>query len=180
MTGGAAEAAVKAWLESAVIGLNLCPFAAPVVRQKRLRIVVREDRTASGVLGAMIDEMLALAEPDASHHTTLIVAAGALQDFDEFLDVVAQTDGMIDQIGLRGRLPMAHFHPEYRFAELPAGDHGHWTNRAPYPILHLLREQDVSEAVARYPDAAGIPARNVARLQAMSLTAIQAAIRGKP
>lgn len=172
------EAEVEAWLTGMVIGLNLCPFAAPFVRQRLVRTVVCEARAASPVLGTMIDEILAMTAESAAHRTTLVVVPFALPAFDDFLELVAQTDALIDQIGLRGVVQLAHFHPDYLFDGVPAEDHGHWTNRAPYPILHLLREDDVATALARYPDADGIPARNVERLRTMTLDAIRRAVRG--
>jgi hypothetical protein len=157
-----------------VIGWGLCPFAAPVVREGRVRIVVRDDATARSLLDAVIDEIVAVAAPEAEGRTTLIVAPAALAAFEDFLEAVALLDEVIDRVGLRGRVQLAHFHPEYVFEGADADDHANWTNRAPYPVLHLLREDDVEAAVARYPDAEGIPERNAARLRAMSLAAIKA------
>ena len=168
---------IETWIDRAVIGWGLCPFAAPVVRAAQMRIVVRDDAEVSAMLEAVIDELVAVAAPEATVRTTLIVAPVALADFDELLDAAALIDDVIDRVGLRGKIQLAHFHPDYLFEGAATDDLANWTNRAPHPILHLLREDDVAEAVARYPDADGIPERNVARLRGMSLDAIMAACR---
>lgn len=173
------KAQVLRWIMGAVIGLNLCPFAAAAVRQKQLKILVVDGKSASTLLSQLIDEMLALDQEASAARTTLIVLDSGYSDFEEFLDLVGVVDGLLTQIGCRGRLQLAHFHPNYVFAGVDPKDQGNWTNRAPFPVLHLLREDDVEEATMRYPNADRIPADNVKRLQAMSLSEIENAIEGR-
>lgn len=170
--------AVNRWLADAVIGLNLCPFAAQALRTGGIRIHIATAADAEQSLGTAIDELLAVSAEDAAYRTTLVVFPNAMAKFDDFLDLIDQTDTIIDKAGLRGKIQLAHFHPDYVFAGVPKDDPSHWTNRAPYPILHFLREDDVAKAIANYPGAATIPDRNIARLAAMSLAEIQRIIGG--
>ena len=167
------EAMVRRWLERVVVGLNLCPFAASVVRGPGLdlRISVArdlEDAYQEG-LGAAAE---LLGATDETPVTTLLAFPHTLGDFDDYLDVVAALRGTLHESGADGLLQVATFHPGYRFEGEPEGDPSHWTNRAPVPLLHFLREQDVALAVDNYPEADRIPTRNIARLREMGLVAL--------
>ena len=156
------------WLMEAVIGLNLCPFAKAVVVRDRVRYRVCLSSTPQEVLQMLANELQFLASADASLvETTLLIAPYALLDFLDFNQFLSECDALLASLGLVGELQVADFHPDYQFAGEPPHTMGHFTNRSPYPTLHLLRESSIDEAVAVYPDAALIFERNIASLEAL-------------
>ncbi|QDG49894.1 DUF1415 domain-containing protein [Persicimonas caeni] len=156
----------RRWLEDAVIGLNLCPFARAVYVRDEVRIAVDEARGFEDAIRRALDEAdrLLQAAPD-DIATTLVVFPHALSDFDEFLDAVDAVDELIERAGAAGILQLAHFHPQYQFEGTEADDLENFTNRAPYPTLHLLREAQISEGVASHPNPEAIPERNIEVLE---------------
>ena len=159
---------VQNWLEQAVIGLNLCPFAKAVVVHDRLRVRVSDARDSARLLQELEAELRLLADtPLEQVETTLLVAPFICPEFWDFNDLVGQAQDVLDQLGLEGVLQIADFHPRYQFAGTVEDDAGNLTNRAPYPILHLLREESIDRAVASTPDAATIYERNIALLERM-------------
>jgi hypothetical protein len=167
-----AEVAMRHWVERMVVGLDLCPFARRVVRAQLIRYVLWEGTGWAGLAAVAHEELMELAE-NAEGYETVLILAPALSRFEDFLDGVALIDGLIVDLELEGVVQVAHFHPQYRFAGVPADAVSNHTNRAPVPAFHLLREADVARAVASHPDAAGIPARNVARLEALGEVGIR-------
>ncbi len=161
MTDDAAIIApMRAWVEKVVVGLNFCPFAAGVLRDNRLRYAVSHARDTEGVLQDLIAECRHLdAHPETE--TTLLLVPEGLADFDAFLDLVALADDLLAMQGYEGIYQLAHFHPRYRFADAPPDDPANYTNRAPVPALHILREASLEHAVQSHPDPEGIPERNV-------------------
>ena len=156
------------WLLDAVIGLNLCPFAKAVVVKDKVRYRVCLSSTAQDVLQMLAEELQFLASADASLvETTLLIAPFALPDFLDFNQFLSECDALLASLGLVGELQVADFHSDYEFAGEPPHAMGHFTNRSPYPTLHLLRESSIDEAVAVYPDAALIFERNIASLEAL-------------
>ena len=155
-----AMAATRYWLEQAVIGLNLCPFAKTVHVKGQIRWVESPAGDAQALLEHLLAELrfLAAADPEQTE-TTLLVHPRALNDF---LDAA---DAAVEALGLVGVLQVASFHPDYRFAGTAADDVGNLTNRSPHPMLHLLREDSIARAVAAYPDAGAIYERNVETLR---------------
>lgn len=154
------------WLERAVIGLNLCPFARSVHVKKQIRYVVSPHTETEALLTQLIDEMNLLAETDAAVvDTTLLICPHTLSDFGAFNDFLILADMTLASLRLRGTLQIASFHPQYRFEGMAPDAIENYTNRAPYPILHLLREASISRAVASIPDAADIYERNEATLR---------------
>ena len=150
------------WLMAAVIGLNLCPFAKAVVVKDKVRYRVCLSSAPQDVLQMLAEELQFLASADASLvETTLLIAPFALSDFLDFNQFLSECDAMLASLGLVGELQVADFHPDYEFAGEPPHAMGHFTNRSPYPTLHLLRESSIDEAVALYPDAALIFERNI-------------------
>ena len=156
------------WLMEAVIGLNLCPFAKAVVVKDRVRYRVCLSSAPQDVLQMLADELQFLASVDASMvDTTLLIAPYALPVFLDFNEFLGECVALLESQGLVGELQVADFHPNYQFAGEAPDAMGHFTNRAPYPTLHLLRESSVDEAVAVYPDAALIFERNIASLETL-------------
>lgn len=163
-----AIAETRAWVERAVIGLNLCPFARAVQSKGLVRYVVCEAPDAEGVLAALQAAMASLAAADpAQVDTTVLILTHALADFAGYNDFLGAADAALEALGLTGVLQIASFHPHYRFAGTRADDLGNATNRSPWPLLHLLREASVDRAVAAFPEAEAIYERNIATMQAL-------------
>lgn len=160
--------ATKRWLEKAVIGLALCPFAEVPYRGRRVHFQVSEQRTAAGLLQDLSLELrgLAAADPEA-RETTLLIHPWVLNDFIEYNDFLAVCDGVVEELGLTGELQVASFHPQYQFADSQPEDIENYTNRSPYPILHLLREASVERAVAAVGDTDEIYRSNMRTLRAL-------------
>ncbi|MET0328959.1 MAG: DUF1415 domain-containing protein [Luteimonas sp.] len=155
----------RLWLERAVIGLNLCPFAKAVVVKDQVRFVLSDATTPEALLEVLGEELLRLRDTPASDiDTTLIVHPQVLGDFLEYNDFLDEADGLIEALELDGDLQVASFHPDYQFAGTAPDDIGNYTNRAPYPTLHLLREDSVARAVDAYPEPDRIIDRNLATL----------------
>ena len=151
--------ATRAWLEQFVIGLNLCPFAAKPFREGRIHFGLEHSFEPTQIAERLIDELERLqASPEIE--TTLLIAPNALSDFEVYWDFIEVAESIIEQLGLTGVFQIASFHPDYCFEGVEPNDPANRTNRSPYPMLHLLREQSLSEAIASYPDVAGIPDRN--------------------
>jgi uncharacterized protein len=154
------------WLEKAVIGLNLCPFAKAVYIKDQIRFVVSEARNLDGLLEELDRELLLLAETDpAQIDTTLLIHPQLLNDFLDFNEFLDVADGVVAEHELEGVLQIASFHPDYQFADTEVDDISNYTNRAPYPTLHLLREESLDRAVAAFPDAADIFEKNIQTLR---------------
>lgn len=159
-------AATRLWLERAVIGLNLCPFAKAVVVKDQVRFVLSEATTPEALLEVLGEELLRLrGTPPSELDTTLIVHPQVLGDFLEYNDFLDEADDLIEALELDGTLQVASFHPDYQFAGTAPDEIGNYTNRAPYPTLHLLREDSVARAVAAYPEPDRIIDRNLATLE---------------
>lgn len=168
MTDDAVLAQTRHWLEAAVIGLNLCPFAKAVHVKDQIRYVVSEARTDEELLADLVRELRALAGADAEVcDTTLLIHPYALNDFLDYNDFLDVADAAIDELGLDGVLQVASFHPDYQFADTAADDVTNNTNRSPYPTLHLLREDSVDRAVEAFPEADRIYATNIATLEGL-------------
>lgn len=154
------------WLERAVIGLNLCPFAKAVHVKGQIHYALTWSQETADVLDDLTVALHdLLAQDPQQRDTTLLIAPKAFPDFWDFHGFVQRADKLLRSLHLDSALQIASFHPHYEFAQTPAGDMAHYTNRAPYPILHLLREDSMDRAVAAYPDAALIYERNIARLR---------------
>jgi uncharacterized protein len=161
-----AIAATRHWLEQAVIGLNLCPFAKAVHVKAQIRWVESAARDPDRLLEDLVAELRLLAAADADKvDTTLLIHPQALNDFLDYNDFLDVADAAIEALGLAGVLQIASFHPDYRFEGTDADDVGNLTNRSPYPMLHLLREDSIARAVEAYPDAATIYERNLDTLR---------------
>jgi hypothetical protein len=159
-------AATRLWLERAVIGLNLCPFAKAVHAKGQVRWVLADAETPEALLETLAAELLALRDASPEDvDTTLIVHPRVLGDFLDYNDFLEAADGLVAELGLEGVLQVASFHPQYQFAGTDADDIENFTNRSPYPTLHLLREDSVSRAVDAFPDPDAIVDRNIETLR---------------
>ena len=156
------------WLERAVVGLNLCPFAKAVMAKGQVRYVVTELTEPEPVLRLLKNEMQTLvdADPDTLD-TTLLIAPYLLPNFLDFNEFLFDCDAVLQELDLEGVLQIADFHPGYQFAGTAPDDMENRSNQSPYPTLHLLREDSVSRAVEAFPDAALIYDRNIALLREM-------------
>lgn len=159
--------ATREWVQSVVIGHELCPFAASVLRAGRVRFVLSPACEPEALLGDLDAELARLLRtPVADLDTTLLVHPDALIDFDAYNDFLDLGDALLRERGCDGVVQLASFHPDYRFADMPSDDPANWTNRSPHPMLHLLREQSISDALSVYAeDPADIPATNAERLR---------------
>jgi hypothetical protein len=161
-------AAMQEWLEKAVIGLNLCPFAKAVHVKRQIRYVVSQADTEEALVEDLLHELQLLASADPGDiETTLLVHPKVLGDFLDYNDFLDIADAAVEELGLEGVLQVASFHPHYQFADSDADDMGNFSNRAPYPTLHLLREDSVDKAVAAFPEADRIYETNIQALRAL-------------
>ena len=177
--------ATRRWIASVVIGLNLCPFARRVFSGELIRYVVSAATDAEALRADLATELTALANaPRSSIETTLLVHPNVLTDFLDYNDFLADADQLVSELGLQGVIQIASFHPEYQFAGTRPDAVENYTNRSAYPMLHLLREESVSE-VNRDPSAiANIPEQNIATMKALgrarALEMLKAARDGDP
>lgn len=166
MTGEDPIAATRRWLERAVIGLNLCPFAKAVYVKQQVRLVLTEATTPDALLEELSAELVLLAATDPEvADTTLLVHPRVLVDFLDYNDFLDRADAAVAALGLEGEIQVASFHPNYQFAGTAPDEMGNFTNRAPYPTLHLLREASIDRAVAAFPDPDVIVQRNIETLE---------------
>lgn len=160
--------ATEQWLTRAVIGLNLCPFAKSVHTKGQIRSVVSDAETPEDLLEELIEELRLLAQADpAQIDTTLLIHPKVLQDFLDFNDFLGPADAALEELGLEGVLQIASFHPQFQFEGTEPEDMGNYSNRAPYPTLHLLREDSIDRAVDAFPEAESIFERNIETLEAL-------------
>jgi hypothetical protein len=163
-------AATRLWIERAVIGLNLCPFAKFVYVSNRVSFVASDARTADALLGDLERELRALSRAAPEDvETTVLIHPHVLTSFFDYNDFLDVADAAIDRLDLSGVLQIASFHPDYQFAGTAVDDVTNYTNRSPYPMLHLLREESVERAVDAYPGAELIPERNIETMRRLGL-----------
>ena len=154
------------WLEKAVIGLNLCPFAKAVYVKNQVRLVVSKARHADDLLEELDRELdLLIATPADEIDTTLLIHPTLFDDFLDFNDFLEIAEGVIDEHGLEGVIQLASFHPQFQFDGTEVDDISNYTNRAPFAMLHLLREESVERAVEAFPHADAIFDANIATLE---------------
>lgn len=150
--------------------MNLCPFAKAVYVKDQVRIVISDASTERALLEQLGEELALLRDSaEDSIDTTLLVHPQVLTDFLDYNDFLDTADALIEAMDLDGVLQVASFHPAYQFADSAADDAANLTNRAPYPILHLLREASIDRAVTAYPDPDAIIERNIATMQALGV-----------
>ena len=166
---------MRVWLERAVIGLNLCPFAKAVHVKQQIHYAVSQARAAEQLLLDVRMQCQALLDcPPAERETTLLMAPWCLEDFLDFNDFLGQVDDLLDVMEWDGVLQVASFHPDFQFAGTRPDDVSNLTNQAPYPTLHLLREDSIARAVEAFPQAESIFEVNIETVQALGQAGWQA------
>jgi uncharacterized protein len=163
---------VQLWLETMVIGLNLCPFAKRDFVKNRVRFSVTESNTEEQLLSALQTE-LELLEKNSAIETTLLIHPMVLSNFFDYNQFLDSADNMLVSLKMEGIFQIASFHPDYQFGGTEYDDVENFTNRSPYPVLHLLREKSVELAIAGYPDHQEITERNIQLLKRMGLNQMQ-------
>jgi hypothetical protein len=166
-------AVVQKWIERFVVDLNLCPFARREVERESIRYVVSAADDEPGLLRELRRELERL-ERDGDVETTLLIHPQLLGDFYDFNEFLADCDGLLIDMALDGIYQVASFHPDYQFAGTRPGDPENYSNRSPYPMLHILREDSVERAVSGHPDIASVPTRNIEVLNALGREALRA------
>jgi len=160
-------ATVKQWLEKIVIGLELCPFAKKTFDSDKIRYAVSDSTDVESLMLVLHDE-LKLLEENPSIETTLVIIHQQLDGFESFNQVLDFVDNLLEQYDWIGVFQVASFHPQYQFSGTDIDDRENWTNRSPYPILHLLRESSLEQAIEKYPNVDDIPQRNIKTLNTLS------------
>lgn len=155
-----------------MVGLNLCPFARRELVKNRVRFAVTGATDEEQLLDALAEELSRLdANPDIE--TTLLIHPRVLEDFFFFSRFLARADRLLGHMKYRGVFQIASFHPDYRFAASEINDPADYTNRSPYPVLHLLREESLEQVIANFPDTGTIPENNVKLLNRLGLSHMQ-------
>jgi len=168
------EGDVRRWLTEAVVGLGLCPFAAKPLQDLRVAIDISRATTAEDLVNDLHHALCRMEETAVSKlETSLLVIPDMLQDFYDYNDFLDIADAVLQEGGWEGDIQIASFHPDYQFAGTEKADPENFTNRAPYPVLHLLREDSLEQVLASHPDPDGIPERNIALLREMNGDAIR-------
>jgi uncharacterized protein len=163
----------REWVEQFVIGLNLCPFAKKPALEGRIRYVLFEGKDPKALGELLAKELLFLQATDpAVVETTLLIHPCALRDFADYNDYLEVWDELLVGLDLEGDIQVASFHPDYQFEGTHPNDPENYTNRSPFPMLHLIREASVERAVDLYPDIDAIPERNIARLNELGIVGI--------
>ena len=166
--------ATKRWISSIVVGLNLCPFARRVFDADRIRYVVTNVTNTAELKEELSHELkLLTGAPRSTVETTLLIHPGVLRDFFDYNDFLGTTGERLQKLGFEGVIQIASFHPDYQFAGTSSDAVENYTNRSPYPMLHLLREVSVTEVSANPDDLLRIPERNVETLRAIGIRALQ-------
>ena len=175
-------AAVQRWVRSFVVDMNLCPFAKRELTRNRIRFALTAAKTEHALLIALQAE-LELLDSDNTIETTLLIHVNVLQDFDDYNQFLNCTDELLGRTGLEGVYQIASFHPHYRFDGTESDDAENYTNRSPYPMLHIIREESLARAIAESANVDQIPARNIALMNKMGQdklrTLLQACINEK-
>jgi len=176
-------AATQAWLQDIIIGYNICPFAKRVRDSGNIRFSIHHNKKIENCLERLIAEC-ELLDTDTTIETTLVIYAHAFTAFDDYLDFLALAESLLIEQGYEGVYQLASFHPDYCFEGAEQDDAANYTNRSPFPMLHLLREASLAQAVAAYPDPENIPQRNIDLTRKLGLAKMRsllaACYRDKP
>lgn len=167
------EQQVRNWVSQVVVGLNLCPFAKHEVDRERVRYRVLDDDDTEQALQVILDECAVL-DGDSNIETSLLIYPHSFKSFEEYLDFHALAEDLLEAEGYEGVYQLATFHPDYCFADSKFDDPANYTNRAPYPMLHLIREESLAKVLANHPDPDSIPGRNIELCRDKGLAAMKA------
>lgn len=165
--------ATLAWLKSIIIEYAICPFAKRELERGSIRFMVNDDTDIERCLLHLIDECERL-DSDTGIETTLLIYANAFAEFEDYLDFLALAENLLLAQGYEGVYQLASFHPDYCFEGSDPDDPANYTNRAPYPMLHLLREQSIALAISSYPHPEQIPQRNIELAHKLGLARMRA------
>ncbi|MDH5571936.1 MAG: DUF1415 domain-containing protein [Gammaproteobacteria bacterium] len=163
----------RCWLESFIIKHNICPFAKPVYEREGVHYGITWGINMERILEDLIDECVQL-DSDDKIETSLLIYPDAFISMDDYIDFIALADELLIQQGYEGVYQLASFHPEYQFAETETDDPANFTNRSPYPMLHLIREASLEQALEHYPNPEQIPERNIKFTREQGLEKMQA------
>ena len=162
----------KNWIDEIVVGLTLCPFAAPVVNNKSIDYVVADsDNTEQHLL--QLSECFSLLDEQAEIETSLLIFPQSYREFDDYLELVHLASLLLEDLGYSGTYQLASFHPDYLFADSAEDDASNFSNRSPYPMLHILRESSIEKAVLSYRDIEQLPQANVKKLRQIGIENMQ-------
>ncbi|MEE9422780.1 MAG: DUF1415 domain-containing protein [Gammaproteobacteria bacterium] len=167
---------VQHWLATVVVGLNLCPFAKQVLVNNRIRFSVTEAESEAMLLKALQTELEVL-NRDETIDTTLLIHPRVLQDFYDYNQFLNTVDTLLVQLELEGIYQVASFHPDYQFAGTEADDVENYTNKSPYPMLHLIREESLEQVIENFPDPERISERNITLLKSLGRDNMRALLR---
>ena len=170
------RSAVRNWVETLVVGMNLCPFAKRELVKNRVRFVVTAATTEEQLLQVLRAE-LELLNTDSAIETTLLIHPDVLQNFYDFNDFLHDADSLLVEMEEEGIYQIASFHPDYQFGGTSPRDAENYTNRSPYPVLHLLREDSLERVIADYPNVDDIPQRNIELMNELGRDKLQALLK---
>jgi|CoawatStandDraft_6_1074263.scaffolds.fasta_scaffold00034_34 hypothetical protein len=169
------EKHIRAWLQSFIVELNLCPFARPLIADPALRINVCEANNIEQLHYAFLSELdLIQQSSEGEIATSLLVMPNTLQTFEDYLDFLGDAEAMLEELGLDGTIQLASFHPQYLFEGEDKDSASHFSNRSPYPLIHFLREEMVTAALENVDMPQQIPERNIALLESMGRETVAA------
>ena len=168
--------AVRLWVETLVVGMNLCPFAKREMIKGRVRFAATPSITEEQLLIALQTELERL-NTDPSIETTLLIHPGVLQQFDDYNRFLSYADSLLMEMELEGFYQIASFHPDYQFDGTKPGDASNYTNRSPFPMLHIIREASLERVIADYPDVDQIPVQNIALMNRLGQDKLQTLLK---
>ncbi len=166
------------WIEAVVVGLNFCPFAKRELRKNAVRFVLNESGDMQGTLEQLMAEC-AFLDGHPEIETTLLIVPNGFEDFLYYLELTELAEDLLAEQGYEGVYQVASFHPEYCFADADADDAANYTNRSPYPMLHVLREASLDRAIDHYPDIDSIPENNIQKARSLGTSYFQHLVNGK-
>lgn len=168
--------AVKSWIDKMIVGLNFCPFAKKEVERDTVRYAIYSSIQTNDALGHLLEE-LALLDSQLNIQTTLLVFPLGFSNFEKYLDMLELANSLVAQGGYGGIYQLASFHPDYCFDGEDEHDPANYTNRSPYPILHILRESSIEAVLKRYPQPESIPENNIAKARELGTEFLQALLK---
>ena len=166
-------AQTRAWIESVIVGLNFCPFARRELQRNSIRYQVVTQQDSENCLQALVDELVLL-DKNTAIETTLLIYPQVFVEFYEFLDFLEMANTLLKEQGFEGVFQLASFHPDYCFADALSDDAANYTNRSPYPMLHIIREASIERALRSYPQPEQIPERNIELARQKGVDVMQA------